>query len=251
MSVLYIYAVVPTGSSWNTAGIGGVPVTGIQEGELTALVHTAEDLERALPAERDVEQAVLSHVTVVERAWEHFGAVIPVRFNVLIEPDEARTAEQKLREWLRNEASMLTQRLEALRARVELRVDIGVSRDAAVANDSEVEALRTEMERKPPGVRRLLQRKLEQVQKDAANRLADRIYPRIRQRLAEASEELHEQRRARGPEETVPVITASLLVAETRIDEIGTLLSALQNSEPALRVRFLGPWPPYSFGVEP
>ncbi|UYM26214.1 GvpL/GvpF family gas vesicle protein [Streptomyces albus] len=45
----------------------------------------------------------------------------------------------------------------------------------------------------------------------------------------------------------VSVFAGALLVRREEIDTVGALLAALQEEHPAARIRFLGPWPPYSF----
>ncbi|MGV9915200.1 GvpL/GvpF family gas vesicle protein [Streptomyces tendae] len=43
------------------------------------------------------------------------------------------------------------------------------------------------------------------------------------------------------------VLSAALLVRHEDVDAVGTVLSQTRAEQPACRVRFLGPWPPYSF----
>jgi hypothetical protein len=86
--------------------------------------------------------------------------------------------------WLEDSAEQLRERLDKLRGRVELRVEIRLDREAAARSSPGVQALREELARRPVGVVRLLERKLEQVEKRAAERLADGLYPELRWRLA-------------------------------------------------------------------
>jgi hypothetical protein len=45
------------------------------------------------------------------------------------------------------------------------------------------------------------------------------------------------------------VLSTALLVDEPAVEHVGRELAALTEEEPALKVRFLGPWPPYSFAA--
>lgn len=248
MKALYIYAITPAIDHWAGTGVNDAKVYALREGNLSALVHSAESDLPVAGSDDRIRDALLAHVAVVEKAWEELGTVIPVHFNVLVRSSDDESAEDKLRTWLRDQATLLERRLEALRGRVELRVDLSIDLEAA-PRDDEVRSLRAEIESPSPQGRRLLQRKLQHAQRNAAQRKADALYPYVRRRLAALAEDVDEQRRSRPGSDDVPVFTASLLVPAIGIETVGATLSALQVEEPALRIRLLGPWPPYSFGI--
>ena len=249
-AALYVYAIVPHDAVPTFGDIGidanTVSLVSLPEAGVAALVHQAAPMPYQ-GADEDVRRWVLEHSRVVEHAWEHFGTVLPVTFNVIVRPENNDTADTRLRSWLRNSAQKLRDRLEALRGRVELRVEISLDREAASSDAPEVDAVRREMADKPAGMRRLLERKLEQVQKDAVTQIADRIYPDIRRRIVAVTEDLVENRRARPESGQEAVISAAVLTTRDGIEQIGTTLAAIQAEFPYAKIRFLGPWPPYSF----
>lgn len=256
---LYVYALIPAEAAaslpGDLTGVDGHPVQAIagSEGEVggsvAALVHDAEPLPYQ-GADEAVRQWVLEHSRVVERAWEHAGTVLPVTFNVLVRGEGDESPRDRLRQWLDDQAPSATGALERLRGRVELRIEIAVDRASVAASDPEVEAARAEMASRPAGLRRLLEKKVEQLERQAADRLADDLYPEYRRRLAAHAEDLVEQRRARASEGTVAVLSVAVLASRDAVDALGRELAEIQEEQPGARVRFLGPWPPYSFAEQ-
>lgn len=248
---LYVYAIIPApvpdAVLGGLEGIDGQPVRPVTAPDgVAALVHEAEPVPYQGPDET-VKRWILEHSQVVEHAWEAAGTVLPVTFNVLVRPEEEETADERLVAWLEAESASLRETLNRLRGRVELRVEISLERAAASVDDAQVRALRSELEEKPPGLRRLLEKKAEQAERQAADRLADRLYPEYRRRLARCVEELTESRRSPASSGNVPVLSAAVLVSRDAVERVGAELARIQEEQPAARIRFLGPWPPYSF----
>ncbi|MFZ2493164.1 MAG: GvpL/GvpF family gas vesicle protein [Thermoanaerobaculia bacterium] len=247
-TALYVYAIIPAnGDLPGLTGIEGRPVRLIEAPSgLAALVHDAEPIPFQ-GADEQVKGWIVEHSNVVDHAWEALGTVLPVTVNVIVKGDARSSAEERLRAWLEQSEASLRQRLDALRDRVELRVEVALDRGEAARSDPESAALRAELAEKPPGLRRLLERKLEQSEKWAVERLADRQYPDLRRRIATHAEDLVENRRTRPAAGLVPVLSLAVLVQRQRIEALGTELAQIQTELPEARIRFLGPWPPYSF----
>jgi hypothetical protein len=107
-----------------------------------------------------------------------------------------------------------------------------------------------ELASQPPGVQRLLRKRVERAERDVATARAERLHSRWRPRLAALSAEVHEpDRRPAGG--AVEVLRLALLVDEDRIDAVGQVLADLAAEQPGASVTFLGPWPPYSFAQLP
>jgi hypothetical protein len=82
-------------------------------------------------------------------------------------------------------------------------------------------------------------------------RLADALYAEVRERLARLSADIVENRRSSAEPGEVLVLSASLLADEDEVPAVGRTLGAIAAEQPAARVRFYGPWPPYSFADLP
>lgn len=237
-SALYLYAVVPdTGQlEWGRIGIENEAVTAVTEAGLAALVHNVPSGLPYTGSDEQVKAWALDHGRVVERAWEAAGTILPVTFDVLVKGDEGDSAHRRLRRWLREEHGALAEKLDRLRGRVELRVEVdlpGPDPAAAAASAS-------------GGAARLLEKRREMARRQELDQRADAMYQLIRGQMAVAADDIVELRRRR-PSATIPVCALSLLVTRERIDEVGLELARLQVEQPDAQIRFLGPWPPYSF----
>lgn len=247
---LYVYAITDATVRFELgSGIEGRSVEAVQQGRLLALVHRMHASPYVGP-DHQVQRWALEHSRVVERAWNAADTVLPVTFDVLVAPLGEMSAAERLRSWLGEHTTPLEDRLDALRGRVELKVELAF--DAATIRvlhdqDPSLNGIRQELVGRSPGVRRLLEKKVEVAERSAVAARARECTDRAARRLAALATEMIERRPvARGDSEH-PVASFSLLVARSDIDPVGAELSAIQRTDPALRIRFLGPWPPYSF----
>ncbi|WP_129662225.1 GvpL/GvpF family gas vesicle protein [Rothia uropygialis] len=247
---LYVYSIVPDGDYQpQTTGIDDAPlhIVGNETGP-RAVVHSHEGGPYDGPDE-DVKRWVLQHSDVVEEGWEAAGAVLPMSFNVIVQSDDdhGASAEEQLKSWLATSEKTLTGRLSSLAGKSELRVEISLNRSQVAAEDPNIGQLQTELQSRPAGVQRLLQKRLEKISKETADMAADQAYPGYRARVAAHCVQIQEYRHPSRQQDLVPVLSASCLVEEERKHDLGVELSAIKNENSAVTIRFLGPWPPYSF----
>lgn len=250
---LYVYAIVPTAGVPENPGRGvdGSPVIAVDGGHgASALAHRHDETPYEGPDD-EVRRWIVEHSDVVDRSWQAAGTALPVSFNVIVSPSETQTADEVLRSWLSDSAEILGAKLEALQGRVELRIEITVD-SAEVSDDAdEVRRLIADMDAKPAGVQRLYQKKLDKLRRDVADRMADDLYPEIRQRILAFSEDLSENRQSRAVPGTVPVLNVSVLVRSEDVAGLGVELADIRDSHPGVAISFIGPWPPYSFADLP
>lgn len=249
-SRLYVYAIVSAESyAPTTTGIDGsaLHMVGDANGP-RAVVHTHRGGPYDGPDD-DVKRWVLEHSEVIEDGWKGAGSVLPVSFNVIVRPDidSGASATAQLERWLQATSSSLSERLEELGGTSELRVEIALDRSAFLDGNEEIRSIRTDMAERPAGVRRLLEKRLEKTEKELADRAADDLYPAVRARIAERCLAIEEYRTPARNAGQTPILTASCLVTEPGIQNLGAELTAIQNELPDTEIRFLGPWPPYSF----
>ena len=227
-----------------TAGVVAAP------GGVAAVVHEHHG-EPYQGADDDVRRWVLEHSDVVDRTAAATNAVLPVSFNVIVANQDDDAATGRLQRWLGENAERLTQRLGQVHGRVELRIEIALEAATVAAAHPEAEAMRAEMQERPAGVQRLLTKRLEQRERQWAEELADEVYPDYRRRLAGLVEDLVENRSSRPEPGQVPVLSFAVLVPKDQTEAVGLELAQIQTEQPAVRIRFLGPWPPYSFAELP
>ena len=249
-ALLYVYAIVPGGGYRpRITGINGSPlgVVGADDGPRAVVhAHAAGPYDGS---DEDVKQWILQHSDVVEDGWDGAGSVLPVSFNVIVRPDAetGATAKGQLEAWLASAGEQLSARLEELAGCSELRVEISLDRSAFVADSTEIRQLKEEMAGRPAGVRRLYEKRLAKTEKELTDRAADDLYPGCRTRVAGHCVEIEEYRRPSREAGLITVLAASCLVEQAGIRALGAELSAIREEQPAADIRFLGPWPPYSF----
>ncbi|MET8111919.1 GvpL/GvpF family gas vesicle protein [Streptomyces prasinus] len=264
-TALYVYALLPDrpDAADGVTGIDGRPLrlVRVPGTSVAALVHDAAPTPLE-GGDDQVRRWVEEQSRAVDTVWERTGSVLPMTFNVLVaaepSPEDGtpagtpagRSAEQRLTEWVTEQAADIGGQLEGLAGRCELRVDITVDRTAATAGGTGG-AAEGAPEGGPdglsPGMRRLMEKQREHRARATAGQLADTLHAETRQRLLAVAEDY----RDRGPTHRVAgetdVLCAALLVRREDIDAVGAVLTDLRARQPAVRVRFLGPWPPYSF----
>lgn len=252
---LYVYAIVPTGDIAEAelgTGIDGEKLHLVSVDSLGAVVH-ASATEPYQGPDSDVERWILEHSHVVDEAWEAAGTVLPVSFNVIVSPgdDGEETAEGRLTEWLTASADTVRDHLDKLRDRVELRVEIALDETTVASTSRELIEMQQATESRPAGVQRLYRKRFEERTREVTERTADGLYPDYRRRLAALAEDLVENARPGRSPGSVSVLTVSLLVQREGMDAIGVELADIRDNQPGAQVRYLGPWPPYSFADVP
>ncbi|MFE9250613.1 GvpL/GvpF family gas vesicle protein [Streptomyces sp. NPDC007088] len=249
-TALYIYALVPEDTELppRVSGLDGRPlhlVTAPGTG-LAALVHRSAPAPYQGPDEQ-VRRWVAEQDAALVAVWERVGTALPMTFNVLVPAGPEASAEERVRNWLTGRAEVLRAMLDTLRGRAEVRVEISVDREAVTEDDEEARAIQEEMAGRSPGLRRMLAKRLDRMRKEASDRLADTLHGAVRRRLAAVADDISE-RAGRGPGSgEVSVFAGALLVRHEDIDTVGALLADIQEEQPAAVIRYLGPWPPYSF----
>ena len=244
---LYLYGIAAAEPVDLGTGVDGARLHALAGPDgVVAVVHEHEG-EPYQGADADVERWVVEHSAVVERVWRGTGTVLPASFNVIVAPTPEASARRRLQDWLGAHAGPLRDRLAALGGRVELRVEISLDDHRAAADHRDVVEARRALTERPPGVQRLLRKRLAHLERERTAALARDRYAGYLGRLRAVSEELDENRRPRPDPGTTLVLSVSLLVPEGGVRHVGDLLSAIQDEEPAARIRYLGPWPPYSF----
>jgi hypothetical protein len=254
----YVYGVV--GSSLETAtapkGIDGGAVTLVPNGDVAALVTLvsaadyAPDRVEALTADVAwVSDRATAHDRVLTWASDA-GAVIPFPMWTLF--SDAKGA-----------GSMLTKRMNELRRTfdrirdgrefiVRVYVQSGVLKGHLAEHSAELTALEAQAAKATPGQKYLLERKIENLRRDAGRDLTVKVANEIHDALSSAAmETVREQPVNSGAprEQGRAILNASFLVAPARVVEFQRQLTTMVNKyEPSgFKFDFTGPWPPYHF----
>ena len=240
--VVYVYGIAPAAERTDVQAPGVGPQAGVRRivhGDLAALVS---DVERGpLAAARDLR----AHWRVLEEVAGK-TTVLPVRFGTLMESDEA-----VVHEFLAPRHDRLAAQLEELAGKVQLTVKGFydeekllrgvVQRSPAVARLSE--GVRGKPEAATYYERIRLGELVAAEVDDARERDAALVMGRL-EPLAVAA-------RREPPSTREGAVNAAFLVERERIDEFSRAVAELSREvEGRMRLRYVGPLPPYSFTEE-
>lgn len=254
----YVYGVVGAAFDTTTApkGIDGGQVNLITGDSASALATSvgADDYSpervEALTADVDwVSQRAMAHDRVLTWASDN-GAVIPFPMWTLFRDSKAVKA------MLAKRSAELIETFARIGDGREFIVRVYVQTDVLKErlgdHTTEIASLEAEAARASPGQKYLLQRKMENLRRDAGRDVAARAAAEIHDVLrAESMDTVREQPVNSGAprEQGRAILNASFLVKPGRVVSFQEALTGMVSKyEPSgFRFDFTGPWPPYHF----
>ena len=137
-SARYLYCVLPAdgaASAVRAPALDGGPVLSIRHRDIAALTHVCAP-EPYQGSETEVRGWIAAHNAVIEEAWKSAGTVLPMSFDVIVRGDSGHSAEANVAGWLEEHHAALRSRLQALRGRVEVGVQILRDADNSAGGES-------------------------------------------------------------------------------------------------------------------
>jgi hypothetical protein len=254
----YVYGVVGAAIETATApkGIDGGAVSLIPSGDFAALSTSvsaddyAPDKVETLTGDVDwVSERATAHDRVLTWASD-VGAVIPFPMWTLF--SDAKGVSSMLAKRM-NELRLTFDRVRDGREFiVRVYVQSAVLKGHLAEHNAELTSLEEQAAKATPGQKYLLERKIENLRKDAGRDLTGKVANEIHDALSGAAmETVREQPVNSGAprEQGRAVLNASFLVAPARVVDFQRELTAMVNKyEPSgFKFDFTGPWPPYHF----
>jgi hypothetical protein len=254
----YVYGVV--GSSVETAtaprGIDGGAVSLIPNGDVAALstLVSADDYapDRVESLTADVEwvsERATAHDRVLTWASDA-GPVIPFPMWTLFR--DAKAVGSMLSKRM-NELQRTFERIRDGREFiVRVYVQTGLLKGHLTEHSAELTSLEAQAAKASPGQKYLLERKMENLRRDAGRDLTGKVANEIHDALrGVAMDTMREQPVNSGAarEQGRAILNASFLVAPARVVDFQRQLTTMVNKyEPSgFKFDFTGPWPPYHF----
>jgi len=240
----YLYCVVADEEATvSTTGIDDGDVFPVRAPGLTAFVGRCHSLYDASDPET-IRRWLVQHQSVVDAAGEAAGTPLPFRFDTIIVGDD-----EAVRDWLLENADALGSALERFAGRWEYRIDViwDESRledrlsDGDGADDRDLSEGRAFLE----------EQKREQQLRERIREFRERRARAIGDRLESVAEEVERVQRSGSPlvaeaGTTGPSVAFATLTAEVHEERLGDVLDSVAERD-GVRVRFTGPWPPYTF----
>jgi hypothetical protein len=254
----YVYGVVRSSVDTATApkGIDGGAVSLISNGGISALATSvsaddyAPERVESLTADVDwVSQRAMSHDRVLTWASDN-GPVIPFPMWTLFR--DAKAVKAMLAKRTEEVEKTFKRIADGREFIVRVYVQPGVLKDRLGEHSPELTALEAQASKATPGQKYLLERKIENLRRDAGRDVSQNVATEIHAALsAAAMETVREQPVNSGAprEQGRAILNASFLVAPPRVVEFQRSLTAIVNKyEPSgFKFDFTGPWPPYHF----
>ena len=247
----YVYCLAEAGEklSLGNIGIDGSEVYTIPAESLCAVVHDCPAEPYSSDDEEIIRRWVICHQEVVETALSRFGAVLPMRFDTIIQDTDGVRAEDNIRRWLIEEGDELHKKLDRLRGKQEYGVQIfwepKTFASTLSSTNPDIGKLEEEIKSKPKGLAYMYKQRLEKLLKEEVEKEAERCFKDFYHRIKECVSELKVER-TKKQEDRQMLMNLSCLVLKGRTKRLATELGKIDSMD-GFSVRFTGPWPPYSF----
>ncbi|NQT73934.1 MAG: GvpL/GvpF family gas vesicle protein [Chloroflexi bacterium] len=248
----YLYCVADARErlSLGTIGIEGSEVYTVSCGDICAVVHECPAQPYESTDREVVESWVIIHQKVVDVAWERWGTVLPMSFDTIIKGESGESAQQNVRDWLKEEYTVLKSRMDKMRGKAEYGVQVfwdpKLVAENLVQTSPEIKKLDEEIRSKSKGLAYMYRQKLENVMKHEMEAKADEWFKDFYGRIREIADDIRVEKTKKAAQGLQMMMNLSCLVCTDRYAELGEELDKIDRTE-GFSVRFTGPWPPYSF----
>lgn len=251
----YLYCVVSTGDDSDFSR----SVPGIEDGEpyliehdgVGVVVQSCESPYESTDMET-VKQWLMQHQAVIDDAADVYGTPLPFRFDTIL-----KGGDEQVEDWLAEASGILTRELENLAGQWEYRIELVWDRTAFEYNvsrkDDRLSELREQRQQASEGTSFLIDKqydkRLQELIETRQREETEAVLEQLRTTATEVREVdrktsfLDDERTTAGDQSRH---SFAVLAPGEHEDEIGDVLENLA-SDPAVQIRFTGPWPPYSF----
>lgn len=238
----YVYCVAYNGerSTLGEIGLDGCEVYTIPYRDICAVVHACRPEPYKSDDRKTVEGWVVAHEGVVEKAMKLYGAVVPATFNTII-----KGGDGQVEEWLKKEYDRLKSLLEKLRGKEEYGIQIFLNKSSLKEElEKEIAGLGKELEGKP-GTAYFYKQKVEKALKDRMEARVKALFEEFYTAIRACVEDVHVGK-VKELEGEIMIANFSVLVKKEGLEKLKKTLEDISGRK-GIRVRFTGPWPPYSF----
>jgi len=236
-------------------GIEGNEVYTISYKDLCAIVHNCPAVPYQSKDEGTVTDWVRAHQNVLDRAKDQLGPVIPMGFDVILQPrGAAASPDQVVSDWLKEDYERLCTTMEKIKDKDEYGIQIshesGMAEKQILEQSEEIRRIKEVMATKAPGMAYMYRQKLEKAVKTEIEKLATGWFKDFYSRIEKHTNDIVVGKTKKLNGNKVMLLNLSCLVSKDKVDGLGEELEKINNTE-GFSVHFTGPWPPYSFVAKP
>jgi hypothetical protein len=248
----YVYCITDAREtkSLGKIGIEGDEVHTIPYRDICAVVHSCPAQPYQSDDQEVVKAWVMTHQKVVDAAWERWGTVLPLSFDTIIRGEAEKSAEQNVKDWLKQEYEDIKRRIEKVRGKAEYAVQVfwepKVIAQSLTWTSPEIKRLDEEIKTKPKGLAYMYRQRLENLMKHEMETKAEECFKDFYGRIRKHTDDARVEKTKKAEPGLQMIMNLSCLVYKDRYTELGKELGKI-NRMRGFAVRFTGPWPPYSF----
>jgi len=248
----YVYCIADAREtkSLGKIGIEGYEVYTTPYKDICAVVHSCPAQLYQSDDQEVMKAWVMMHQKVVDAAWERWGTVLPLSFDTIIREEAEKSAEQNVKDWLKQEYEEIKRKIEKVRGKAEYGVQVfwepKVIAQSLTSVSPEIRRLDEEIKAKPKGLAYMYRQKLGNLIKREMETKADDCFKDFYRRIRKYTDDVRVEKTKKAEPGLQMIINLSCLVYRDRYTELGKELEKI-NRRRGFAVRFTGPWPPYSF----
>ena len=231
-------------------GIGENEVYTIPHQDISAVVHDCSSMPYESEDKELVKKWIIAHEKVIEAVQKKSGTVLPFGFDTIIKADDEENAEEKVKDWLKEDYQRLKEKVDKVKGKAEYAVQISwdakIIAKELIEKDEELKKLDEEIKSKPKGAAYMYKQKLEKLLKQKLEGEADRCFKKFYGKIKTCIDEIKVEKLKKEEESRQMLMNLSCLGNKKDVKALGDELEKIRNIK-GFFVHFTGPWPPYSF----
>jgi hypothetical protein len=253
----YLYCLIDTATAEsNTISARGVDdnsVYVIENETVGAVVHDCETIYDSENMD-EIKQWVLKHQQVVDTAGDIFGTPLPMRFNTILEGGNTSVTQ-----WLDENHNEIREELVSLADRWEYRIRLfwepSLFEDQITDQDDRLQELQRRKQQAGAGKAFLVEKQYDKRLRELKQERRSELTALLQEAVSPIVNELTEQEShssltdANSSTDGEQVARLAVLADETEETALGDRLDELVEQD-GVRIRFSGPWPPYTFAQD-
>ena len=192
----YLYCIVEGNEEITLGNIGieGSSVYTIPYQDLCAVVHNCLPEPYKSEDKEKVKSWLTTHEKVVEVAWDRFGTVLPLGFDIIIKGEEGIAPDENMKKWLKDDYENLRQKLGKIKDRAEFGVQVfwetKIISEGLIETNPEIKKLTEEIKSKSKGLAYMYKQKLENLLKKRWKKKRTDVLRIFMNRLKDVSKKL-------------------------------------------------------------
>jgi hypothetical protein len=245
----YLYCVIESSKfeHFGNIGIEGKEVLSIPHENISCIAHIGEAKPYNSQDINQVKKLLESHNNVIETIWKKFKTVVPFRFNTIIKITNEEYKEENVINWLKENQKDLEEKLARFKGKAEYGIQVfcdpNIIGKKILEKDNELVKLKQDIDKMSEGLAYMKRQKLEQLLKlkleEELNKKFIEFYAIIKPCIIDSKIE-----KIKKEDDEKMLLNMSCLVEDVSL--LGEELDKI-DKQAGFRVRFVGPFPPYSF----